>query len=314
MSWQEMLFGGGSSVSASHIKDWASKIAALHITEEADPLTQVVKVAREQGLTPPQVLFLSTETNKLIHIEKFAGAENKYFAAEFPIVDSKKAIDMLQAECTPIVKVASAEMPDPFSRSKFDAVDEWHAKAAGETEKTASELKTQSLRKDSKLAFEKIALAKTLAQDEIFMSTELEKKAEYGFIEVVRQETVSEFNQKGRLEKLAMAAHAAKLSGDYELARKPLAKIAMILGKQRLIDPGVAEKVAVHFLEKKADETAPPELISETLKARVVNGNHPIIISLRTFKNAKERRIEASRRWGIIDEHAAIYSQKVRAL
>jgi hypothetical protein len=69
-----------------------------------------------------------------------------------------------------------------------------------------------------------------------------------------------------------------------------------------------------YLLDKKADVTAPQEIISEHLNAQVVNGNHPLIIKLKTYLNDRERAEEEDRRFSVCDDKNRILGQRIRAL
>lgn len=306
------------TVTMSMINSWASKISEDHLSSGIDPTDGVVKIAEANGLTPHQVEVLSGETNKKIHIEKFAKVDDKYHAADFPLADSREVIRRLQVD-SDSEKVASVNcdgdwfgemdkfaMPDP----KVDV--DWNALYGVEPEtieKTASANRTELNNE-----FQKLASMKD-AQDEITATAEhAAGSAEVAFIKSARQHALSGLDSNDRLKKLADVAHLAECCDLYPVAKAPLAKLAYALGQEGLVDPRLAQKATEFFMDKKADQTAPDYLISDWLNSRVVNGNNPLVITLKTYADCRERAEAEAQRSNLVDDKVRIYAQKIRSL
>lgn len=61
------------------------------------------------------------------------------------------------------------------------------------------------------------------------------------------------------------------------------------------------------LLEKSADMKADPELISDDLNARVVNGNHPLLITVKTISESDSRKEKLQDKHNLIQTHLADY-------
>lgn len=296
-----------SSLTMTSVKQWASDICNRHLTGGVDPTDALVKVAGDNSLTVHQIEVLAGEINKTIHQTKFAQVSEKYHAADFPLADAKTAVSRLQVTPAGEEKIAAA-MPEPsYEKPEFDYFSAFGI-APEELDKTAS------VKAEGRKTQQKLAMLSTAQNDSYEMAKHASSNSEFEFIKTARQFVLDGYNLRGRLANLGTVIHAVKCAGQKDIALKPLAKLALALGSEGLIHPQQAEKVAEYLIEKKADETAPPELISEFLKARVVNGNHPLLITLKTYQDAKERERSEAQRCNVIDDKSAILGQKIRAL
>lgn len=305
------------TISMGDVKNWAASVRDKHLNDGADPTAQLIKIASEQGLTPHQVGVLAGEINKTIHTAKYASADDKYHAANFPLADAQKAIEALQIGDGG-EKVAF-QMPDPKTQIELDYNAAFGIKPedlqGGPQEKTgASAIANSRLRGEVKVAGMKLAHMKAEQDRVAFMSKVAADEAEIAFIKTAWDQIVREVSHPERWRVLGVVAHATKCAGLYDAARKPLAKIALSLAEQGLVNRDKAEEIAEYFLEKSADEVAPQELISEFLRAKVINGNHPLIITLKTFRDHCDVAQDEANRKKIIDDRNLIFAQKVRAL
>ena len=95
----------------SYFREWAGEIASSYLNSGVAPTDSLAKIASAEELTPHHIEVLACEANKEIHKHKYAAAQDKYFAADFPLADAKSVISQLQADGGE-VKV-SAELPAP---------------------------------------------------------------------------------------------------------------------------------------------------------------------------------------------------------
>lgn len=296
---------GHPTLSMSTLKSWAADVSSRHISDGADPTTELEKVARENALTPHQIEVLAGEINKTIHISKYASAEDKYHAANFPLADAKRAIGSLQISGE---KTAGCE--ESFADPVFaDKIDIYAAFGVEESVKTASENPAPSLRdyQNGQLLQQKIA-------DSHLMAKHAVDAAEMSFIKQARAYILSAFDVSERLTKLADVIHAADMANQLSEAIPPLAKVAYSLGAEGYLHPEKAKEVFDYLLEKKADVSAPQGLVSELLPAKVVNGTHPLLITLNTYAKCRKREEEEAHRHSFIDDKVRISGQKIRGL
>jgi hypothetical protein len=296
-----------SSLSMPTVNQWAADVCQNHLKDGADPTECLCKIARANSLTPHQIEVLAGEINKLIHTAKYASVEDKYHAADFPLADSRKALSSLQVG--PQTTKLALVMPEPNCKQDFD-----YFKAFGIEPDTQE--KRASVQEVCQVQQKLGSLARKQA-DSAYMAKVACECAEVSFIKEARQLVLTGLDQRDRLKKLGTAIHAVKCTDTpemVELAAKPLAKLAYSLGEEGLLTRGQAQKVIDYLLEKKADLIVPDELISEFMNAKVVNGNHPLLITLKTYADAKERERNEHGRHNIIDDKNKILGQKIRAL
>lgn len=290
----------------SYFTEWSGEIANSYFNAGVTPTETLSKIAQSEELTPPQIELLAAEANKEIHKHKYASAEDKYFAADFPLADAKKVISSLQADGGK-VKVA-VEMPEPEFKSPAEKLDLFKAFGVEQPELD----KTAEVKQQLKLASIGGDVLKQKYQDKIIMTKMAADAAEEKFIKMARQMVVQHDNQADRFKTLGKIAQFVASSGIPE-GMVPLAKVAYILGREGLLPPDKAEK-AVEFFKKQADVKAPDELISNWLPAQIVNGEHPLYITLKTFQDHKNLLEEYNTGYKIVHDQLKTVRQKVRAL
>lgn len=289
-----------------YFNEWSGEIANSYFNSGVAPTVTLTKIAQSEELTPHQVEVLAAEANKEIHKHKYAAAEDKYFAADFPLADAKRVIASLQADGGK-TKLA-VEMPEPQFKSPAENLDLF--KAFGVEPETID--KTASVKQQLKLASIGGEVLEQKYQDKIIMTKLAADAAEERFIKMARQMVVQNDNPADRLKTLGKIAQFVASSGMPE-GMKPLAKLAYVLGKEGLIHPSKAE-AAAQFFSKTADVTAPEELISKWLPAQIVNGEHPLYISLKTFRDHKNMLEDYNQGYKIVQDQLKTVRQKVRAL
>lgn len=298
-----------ASLTMSTLRQWASDVCQSHLQAGSDPTESLCKIAKDHALTPHQVEVLAGEINKTIHTAKYASVEDKYHAAGFPLADSRRALAQLQVGSSEKTASARIEMPDPIigANKNFDFFGAFQVK-----EETMD--KTASIKKEVSSLMQKVSQETQQARDAAYLAKCASENSEFAFIKEARQMVLPGLDQADRLSRFANVVHAVKCANMYEAAKKPLAKLAFSLAKEGLISEDRAARVMDYLLEKKADETAPQEIISEYLNAKVVNGNHPLLIKLKTYIDARERLECEEQRCNVCDDKNKILGQRIRAL
>lgn len=292
-------------LSMDHFREWAGAIASSYLNSDVAPTTSLCKIAQSEELTPHQIEVLAAEANKLIHSHKYASAEDKYLAAGFPLADAKAAIATLQVGGSE-TKLAY-EMPTPEKIDNGpDAYAMWGVSEPAPMDKTAG------LRGQLKVAGERTELLGQKLQDRALLAKFAMEAAENRFIKAARQLTLEGDAGAERLKILGMIDHQVKCAG-MPFARKSLAKLAYVLHKEGLLESKAAH-TAIDYFVKEADCKAPPEMISEWMQARVVNGTHPLYITLKTFKDTHDKYNHDTRRGSFVDDRLEVLRQRVRAL
>lgn len=287
------------------VREWAGSIASSYLNSGELPTAGVCKVAQSEELTPPQIELLAAEVNKLIHTHKYATIKDKYFAAEFPHADAKEAVSSLQAVGAP--KLACS-VPEPrVKKAEADAYKLWGIQPE-QMDKTAS------VKRELRDAGEKVALLHQKAQDRQLMAKHAAASTEHRFIKEARQMVLSSGdNSLERMHVLGSLDHFLK-SAEMDFARPSLAKLAYVLGSEGMLLPHHAEKAMTYFMTKEADVKAPDELISPWIQARVVNGEHPLYITLKTFHSRVNDYNNSCQNANVVQDNVRILKQKVRAL
>lgn len=287
-------------------REWAGEIASAYLGGSQAPTDTLCKIARSEELTPHLIGVLAAEANKEIHRQKFASAKDKYLAADFPLADAQKAIASLQADGG-AVKVATA-MPEP---KLTDRGMDLH-KAFGVEPEVMD--KTASVRHDVKLASCKADLLLQKLKDRVVLGKYAAEAAESRFIKQARQMVLSNADTPPeRMKLLGSLDQFVKESG-MKSGRPLLAKLSYVLGQEGLIAPKSAQASSDYFMSKEADMKAPEELISAWLPARIVNGNHPLYISLKTFDSVSSALNLDMQRCKLVEDNVKILRQRVRAL
>lgn len=288
----------------SYFTEWSGEIANSYFNAGVTPTETLSKIAQSEELTPHQIEVLAAEANKEIHKHKYASADDKYFAADFPLADAKKVISNLQADGGK-EKIA-VEMPEPqFKTPEIDIY-----KAFG-VEPEAID-KTAGVKQQLKFASIGGEVLEQKHQDRVIMTKMAADAAEEKFIKMARQMVVQNDNAADRFKTLGKIAQFVASSGMTE-GMAPLAKLAYILGREGLL-PQDKASAAVEFFKKQADVTAPEELISNWLPAQVINGEHPLYITLKTFRDHKNLLEDYNTDYKIVQDQLRTVKQKVRAL
>ena len=296
---------GARKLSMEHFRDWAGVIANQYLNEGTLPTEALIKTAEAEDLTPDSINVLAAEVNKEIHRQKFASAKDKYFAADFPLADASTAIRRLQADGGG-EKIATG-MPEPIVR-KVDA-DPFEAFGV----KPEPQDKTASVRHEMRHAEQKLASLESGLKDKIIRLEYERESAARLFVKQARDYVLSHtLSQQQRLTALDSLSEFIK-AGSIGFAAPLLKTVTESLGRDGLLTREQV-KTASAKIEKTADLKAPDGLISPTLPAQIVNGNHPLYITLKTFRDHSEALNLTTRQLKLTQDELRILKQKVRAL
>jgi len=288
----------------SYFTEWSGEITSSYLNAGVPPTVTLTKIAQSEELTPHQIEVLAGEANKEIHKSNYKTAKDKYFAADFPLADARSVISHLQADGDKIK--TAADLPAPQCSSiELDLYAAFGVKPEIMD-------KTASVRSGLKLASVGGDILEKKYQDAIIVTEMRADEAERKFIKMARQMVVQHDSAPERIKALGKIAQFVASSGIVE-GMQPLAKLAHVLGREGLISKAKAE-AAVSLFSKQADVTAPDSLISKWLPAQIINGNHPLYITLKTFKDHKNALDEYQNEHKIVQDQLKYVRQKVRAL
>lgn len=290
-------------ISMEHYREWASEIASSYLNAGAIPTNTLQKIAQSEDLLPHQIKLLAAEANKAIHTEKYASAKDKYFAAEFPLADANEVINSLQAGQEKVANIfidpinPLSEGPSPF---------EMFGIAEPVLDKTAS------VRQGLKIMEEKASMLNQKLSDAIIVKEAQLRFSEKRFIKMAREHLLPMDSSIERMKALGGLDHFVKVA---KLApgKKMLAKLAYVLQGEGKLEPRHG-RIAYEYFSKEADQKAPQELISENLTCQVINGEHPLYITLKTIADNEADLLRYNRESNIVDDKVRILKQKIRAL
>lgn len=285
-------------------REWAGSIANSYLNGGVLPTASLTKIAQSEELTPHHIEVLAAEANKEIHRIKYASATDKYFAADFPLANAREVIGKLQVDGG--TEKVAVRIPDPvFQPKEVDMYKMWGI----EPEPVD---KTASLRPQLRSAAERCEVLARGYEDKAILSKFSADAAAEKFIKLARQFVNQEENPSDRMKALGKLDHFVK-SAEMLEGRQLLAKVAYILGREGKITPAQT-KVAFNYFIKEADMKAPEELISSWLPAQIVNGEHPLYITLKLHKDCKKSFSDNYDRHKLIEDRLGTIHQKVRAL
>lgn len=293
------------AIDMTTIREWAGEIGNSYLKAGVEPTHSLCKIAQAESLTPHQIEVLAAEANKAIHSAKYASISEKYHAADFPLADAKRAIASLQLDGGS-TKIAAEFSPPKFEDKGPDAYEMFGIKPEVMD-------KTASVRHEVKHATAKSELLLQKLNDKL-ITLEYEKTAaERDFIKQARQIMLDQDSAASRMKVLGVFDHFVKVAG-MKQGKGALAKLAMVLAREGKLEPLAAQEAVEYFMSKTADQKAPQALISENLQAQIINGNHPLYITLKTVgdREADLLRFEAER--DLVQDKLRLLKQKIRAL
>lgn len=296
---------GARKLSMDHFREWAGGIASQFLKDGTLPTEALCKTAQAEDLTPDNINVLAAEINKEIHRQKFASMKDKYFAADFPLADAGEAIKRLQADGGS-QKIASA-MPEPVIRKpEADPFEAFGVKPEPQD-------KTASLKHELRHATQKCELIQSKLMDKIAVLKLQHESTAQTFTKQASQFIhQTAWSQTERLKALDSLHQFIKAAG-MNFAAPLLQQVTERLGHSGYLSASQIKEASAE-LQKTADMKAPESLISPNLPAQIVNGNHPLYITLKTFRDQHNALTLNEDRLKLVQDKLRILKQKVRAL
>jgi len=272
-------------------KEFAKQAMSAFLGQSKAPLNDTItKIANAENLNSDQVLIVCQESNKMVNTSLFKTAENKY--TNFELADASVILSNINGS----EKTASANSQN---------YDQDYNLAPQETEdhfKGFSIIKTAGhagLNDNSKAInagrMEKLAHVLKMEEDAIIMSSSSIEASENQFVKIARNQLLP-YSLKERRDLFPYITHFCKEAGLQENHTQKLM--------------GYLDKVMVGqgLLEKSADIKADASLISDKLNVRIVNGNHPLHIIVKTIVEKDKKKKLHEENHNIIKDSLADYS------
>ena len=306
------------------LKEFAKEAALGFLGNEKIPLNHTIqKTAQVENLTPDNISIICQEANKAVHGQMFKTAENKY--VDFELADPTAIVSNLETKLSKhasydtstaagtfmdnIEKTASADvsMSDDFSFAPGEkqsmGSDFAFTKQAGH-----DGLKTPQSHINKIANMKKVAELEEIRDDLIVLEAQIES-VENKFIKEARN-LLLPYPLVDRADKYSYVTKFCKIAGvSEETFDRLTGHVEAVMKGQGL-------------LEKSASLKADEKYISDNLDARVINGNHAMMVTVKTLVDKEKRKELYKNRRNLIktefDESengdGAILGQKVREL
>lgn len=307
------FLGQGSTKVASLdiLKEYAKHAAHSFMGKDQVPLSHTIqKTASVENLTPEEISIVCQEANKGVHAQLFKSAEDKYI--DFEIADPSVIVSNIEKS---IQKTASADSYDSafdfaFGKtaskesgiSEFDISPDEAKTAFGDFQVTGTNghdgLKVPQYHIDKVAALRDQGELDDIVGDIIIIESQIEGIKSH-FVKTARNQLLS-YNLHERAAKFPGIAQFCKEAGMKEKGINELMDLtAHVMHKQGL-------------LEKTADLKAGADLISNDLDAKVINGTHPLFITIQTLADKETRREALMDRHNLIKTRLDEYADGVK--
>ena len=327
----DFLMKGSESKSGTNLdvlKEFAKEASHAFMGSTKTPLNHTIqKTAKVESLTPDEISIVCTEANKTAHAEMFKTASNKY--VDFEIADADVIVSTLEEKLSKTASVRGVHGAEVFmnewetEKTASGSLDSDFNYAPSEVKKIAPDfdmvrqaghdgLRTPQTHIDKVAAMKKVAEASAIKDEIIVLDNQIES-AERNFVKEARN-LLLEYPFNERPDKFAYIAKFCSVAGMPEASFNKMASLTEHVMKKQ----GLMEK----FASLKADG----QYISDDLDARVINGDHSMIVHIKTLADKEVRREHLKNKHNLIktemDEYAtrdgsvngAILGQKVKEL
>lgn len=285
------LFGNNNPKSKSdldYLNELSKQATYAYFGKEQVPLhLSITKTAKLEKLTPEQIEIVCQGANKQVHAQMFKTASNKY--TTFDLADSKKIVEELEGTSKTANYKGGMDAENSFDTDynlkpyeKVASVSSDFS-ICGLVTKTDNSPRVEAIKK---AAFsEKVKLAQSKVADQIIATNNKIKTADLSFVKIARNMLLP-YRIDARPNEMKKIAYVCIREG---LGKE---KTAKLLNSTKL----VMEKQGL--LEKRADLKVDESLISSALESsgvKVINGNHPLIITIKTIvdEGARKRDLES---------------------
>lgn len=268
-----------TQITSFNFTEWAKEASDGFLEEEVAMDETIRGIAEEHGLTASQVGQVCQQANCMVYERLFKTAEDKNFS--FPLADSSKVLVSIQEEPTPEQAQSASPMDFLLAPPQKKVANDWFAalgvKQASNEHEVAEEIA------NNEQALGNIRLAQDEIRGRQVLNEVKVAECRKRFAHEVRQAALGEASP---LQAMTKIAHGCSLAfGDSarrKLAVAELVKIATHLTENGLLGMRVRQKM------EKLAEAVQQDLISTNLdtgeapedKVTIVNGNHPIIMSV----------------------------------
>jgi hypothetical protein len=282
--------------SKEYLNSLAKTAADLFVNKKTPMNDTLKKVASSEGLQPHHVEYIAGEANKMVWAREYK--LNKTAAYDFPIADPNVIVGDMQKK--PIEKVAEVNLDYMSSPSELKKVASTDGEAFGvfESEVTKDQDRKQ-LKQTLTARYEKLAQARKDGELDLLSLESKVMHLEEKFVKEARVLIIeTPFTERAQaMEKIAEFVRSA---GHFEVGKRLMEKLSKAIVSSGLI--------------KQADLQAPEQYISESLPARIINGNHSLYITIDTIVKHQDRISSLKNNFIICDDTLPVLKEKIRGL
>jgi hypothetical protein len=269
-----------TQITPFHFSEWA-KEASTGFLEDEVPMNDTIRgIAEEHSLTPMQIGQVCQQANVMTYERLFKTAEDKKFS--FPLADSSKIVVAIKEEPTPEQVEAASPMDFLLEPPQQKVAHDWKAILGVKQISNEPEIARQLAWNEQ--ALENIKAAQTEIRD-MQMVNEIKLAELRGAFQAMVRQSVMEA-EVTPLDALTKVAQACSLAFGDSIKRK-LAVAEVVKVASSLVESGMLGR-KVQLQMQKLAEAVQQDLISTKMdsgsapedKVTVVNGNHPIIMSV----------------------------------
>jgi len=286
-----------TAITPLNFAEWAHAASRDYIANGTLMNTSIVKVARENELSPMQIQRVCEIANHHAYSELFKSAEDKTF--DFPLASTEEIMEALKEEPE---KVAADYILDPVgSKREIDSNRVFGVSEIG------NEPEIEERQKLARKALEKIAAAKEEISGMSVFNHEEIVGLEDEFYKIAKQMVLEGTS-------LRDIRAACQGSWDSPRAEELIVKTAMKMAREGVLG------AKLEYLMK-TSEAVDAALISDKLAknnagvpVRVINGNHPIVSTINTLNDKYKDADNMEQSLEVLDDKARMVRSKMEDL
>lgn len=285
------------SYKSKEVLNSMAKTAADAYLKKGTALNESLKkTASQEGLATHHVEYIAAEANKMVWAHNYK--LDKKAAYDFPLADPKSIVDASQVKEVEKVATAGLDYALPPSSGMSKTASDGQVYGTFHNAENDSVSRRQ-LKQDLQNRYEKIAAAKDDMEVRILTKQATIDRLKTKFIKEARV-LIMETPFTDRADAMDKIAEFVRGAGEIELGRELMRKLASKISRDGLI--------------KEADMKAPEEYISETLPARIINGNHSLYITIDTIVKNQCQVLGMQKDFIIADHTLPQLKEKIRGL
>jgi hypothetical protein len=261
------------SVDLEVLKEFSKQAASDLLGSDSTPLNySIQKIAKVENLVPGHIDIVCQEANRAVQSELFKTAKDHY--TDFELADPSVIISNLD---TAVQKTAGLKELSDFDLPPSQH-DSRHSIGDFSLSKTAGHAGLADTSKHSKQKeIEKTAAQFRESKEELLIIDAQIQSLENKFVKIAREQLIPSAFKERAADGKQIALFCKEAGLDLKQTNHLMGLLDYVLKGQGLI-------------EKTADLKADEKYISENLNAKIVNGTHPLYITIKTLVDKNQRK------------------------